>query len=170
MSDNLEMKKQAVMEIMKKFQSAQSVAIVKFSGLTVEQATSLREQFRANGVDYCVLKNTLVRRALQELKIQGLDDVLKGPSAFAFGTKDPVSPAKVVNDFLTKTKSNVLEFKAGLLGNELMDVSQIKALAELPSRDVLLARLVGSIQSTISNFVRVLDAIAKKNGEVASET
>jgi len=169
MSDNLEMKKLAVVEIMKKFQSAQSVAIVKFSGLTVEQATSLREQFRANGVDYCVLKNTLVRRALQELKIDGLDDVLTGPSAFAFGMKDPVSPAKIVNDFLTKTKSNALEFKAGLLGNVIMSEKQIRALAELPSREVLLARLIGSMQSSISNFVRVLDAIAKKNDGVASE-
>lgn len=169
MSENLEMKKQAVAEIKKKFQSAQSVAIVKFSGLTVEQATSLREQFRANNVDYCVLKNTLVRRALQELKIDGLDDVLTGPSAFAFGMKDPVSPAKVVSDFLAKTKTNVLEFKAGLLGSELMDEKQVKALADLPSREVLLARLVGSIQSTLSNFVRVLDAIAKKDTEVASQ-
>ena len=169
MSENLEMKKQAVAEIVKKFQSAKSVAIVKFSGLTVEQATLLREQFRANGVDYCVLKNTLVRRALEELKIKGLDDVLKGPSAFAFGMNDPVSPAKIVSDFLSKTKSNVLEFKAGLLGNELMDEKQLKALADLPSREVLLARLIGSMQSSISNFVRVLDAIAKRNGEAAPE-
>ena len=170
MSENLERKKQAVAEIVKKFQSAQSVAIVKFSGLTVEQATSLREQFRANGVDYCVLKNTLVRRALHELKIEGLDDVLNGPSAFAFGMKDPVSPAKIVNDFLTKTKTSVLEFKAGLLGNELMDAKQVMALAELPSREMLLARLIGSLQSSISSFVRVLDAIAKKNGDAVSET
>ena len=165
MSNNLEMKKQVVSEIVKKFQNAQSVAIVKYSGLTVEQATTLRQQFRANGVEYCVLKNTLVRRALQELKIEGLDDILNGPSAFAFGVADPVSPAKVINDFATKTKSNALEFKAGLLGTELMTPAQLKALAELPSREVLLSRLLGSLQSSIAGFVRVLDAIAKKNGE-----
>lgn len=169
MGKNLEVKKQVVSDIVKKFQDAQSVVIVKYSGLTVENATALRQQFRANGVEYCVLKNTLVRRALEEMNIQGLDDVLKGPSAFAFGMEDPVSPAKVVSEFLQKTKSTALEFKAGLLGSDLMSVAQVKALAETPSREVLLARLVGSLQSSISSFVRVLDAIAKKNGETAAE-
>ena len=169
MSKNLEVKKQVVSDIVKKFQDAQSVVIVKYSGLTVENATALRQQFRASGVDYCVLKNTLVRRALSELNIQGLDDVLNGPSAFAFGMEDPVSPAKVVNDFMQKSKSTALEFKAGLLGNQLMDAQQVKVLAETPSREVLLARLVGSLQSSISGFVRVLDAIAKKNGEAAPQ-
>ncbi len=169
MSKNLEVKKQVVSDIVKKFQDAQSVVIVKYSGLTVENATALRQQFRASGVDYCVLKNTLVRRALSELNIQGLDDVLNGPSAFAFGMEDPVSPAKVVNDFMQKSKSTALEFKAGLLGNQLMDAQQVKVLAETPSREVLLARLVGSLQSSISGFVRVLDAIAKKNAEAAPQ-
>ena len=169
MSNNLELKKQVVADIVKKFQGAQSVVIVKYSGLTVEQATALREQFRANGVDYCVLKNTLVRRALAELEIQGLDDVLNGPSAFAFGTQDPVSPAKIINDFIVKSKSTALEVKAGLLGSDLMTPAQVKALAEVPSREVLLARLLGSLQSSIAGFVRVLDAIAKKNGESTTE-
>ncbi len=167
MSNNLELKKQVVADIVKKFQDAQSVVIVKYSGLTVEQATTLREQFRAKGVEYCVLKNTLVRRALAELNIEGLDDVLNGPSAFAFGMQDPVSPAKIVNDFITKSKSEVLEFKAGLLGKELMDAKHVKALAEMPSREVLLARLLGSLQNNIASFVRVLDAIAKKDGAAA---
>ena len=154
MSKNLELKKQVVSDIVKKFQDAQSVIVVKYSGLTVEQVTGLRAQFRANGVEYCVLKNTLVRRALKELNIEGLDEVLNGPSAFAFGMNDPVSPAKII---------------AGLLGNELMSMEQIKALAEMPSREVLLARLVGSLQSSIASFVRVLDAIAKKDSEAAPE-
>ena len=160
MSKNLELKKQVVSDIVKKFQDAQSVIVVKYSGLTVEQVTGLRAQFRANGVEYCVLKNTLVRRALKELNIEGLDEVLNGPSAFAFGMNDPVSPAKIINDFIVKT---------GLLGTELMSMEQIKALAEMPSREVLLARLVGSLQSSIASFVRVLDAIAKKDSEAAPE-
>lgn len=168
MSKNLEVKKQVVSEIKEKFEKAQSVIIVKYSGLTVENATALRAQFRANDVDYCVLKNTLVRRALEELKIEGLDEILNGPSAFAFGMSDPVSPAKVLNDFITKTKTEALEIKAGLLGSELMTDAQIKALATMPSREVLLARLLGSLQSSIAGFVRVLDAIAKKNGEEAA--
>ena len=154
MSKNLELKKQVVSDIVKKFQDAQSVIVVKYSGLTVEQVTGLRAQFRANGVEYCVLKNTLVRRALKELNIEGLDEVLNGPSAFAFGMNDPVSPAKIINDFIVKKKSDAIE---------------IKALAEMPSREVLLARLVGSLQSSIASFVRVLDAIAKKDAEAAPE-
>ncbi len=115
MSKNLELKKQVVSDIVKKFQDAQSVIVVKYSGLTVEQVTGLRAQFRANGVEYCVLKNTLVRRALKELNIEGLDEVLNGPSAFAFGMNDPVSPAKIINDFIVKKKSEAIEIKAGLL-------------------------------------------------------
>lgn len=169
MSKNLELKKQVVSDIVKKFQDAQSVIIVKYSGLTVEQATNLRAQFRANGVEYCVLKNTLVRRALAELNIEGLDEVLNGPSAFAFGMSDPVSPTKIVSEFITKSKSEAISIKAGLLGTELMSDAQIKALAEMPSREVLLSRLVGSLQSSIASFVRVLDAIAKKDAEAAPE-
>lgn len=170
MSKNLELKKQVVADVTKKFQDAQSVIIVSYSGLTVEQATALRAQFRAAGVDYCVLKNTLVRRALNDLKIEGLDEVLNGPSAFAFGMQDPISPAKIVNDFITKnSKIEVLKIKAGLLGTEVMSDSQIKALAEMPSREVLLARLLGSLQSSIAGFVRVLDAIAKKDAPAAPE-
>lgn len=168
MSKNLEIKKQVVSDIVKKFQDAQSVIIVNYSGLTVEQVTGLRAQFRANGVEYCVLKNTLVRRALQELNIEGLDEVLNGPSAFAFGMSDPVSPAKILNDFITKNKTEVLSIKAGLLGTEIMTMDQIKSLAETPSREVLLARFIGSLQSSIAGFVRVLDAIAKKDTEAAA--
>ena len=170
MSKNLELKKQVVSDIVKKFQDAQSVIIVNYSGLTVEQVTGLRAQFRAAGVEYVVLKNTLVRRALQELNIEGLDEVLNGPSAFAFGMNDPVSPAKIVSDFIAKKKNDSpIEIKAGLLGTELMDAAQIKALADVPSREVLLARLLGSLQSSVAGFVRVLDAIAKKDGEAAPE-
>ena len=168
MSKNLELKKQVVSDIVKKFQDAQSVIIVNYSGLTVEQVTGLRAQFRAAGVEYVVLKNTLVRRALQELNIEGLDEVLNGPSAFAFGMNDPVSPAKIISDFIAKNKTEVISIKAGLLGSEVMSMDQIKSLAETPSREVLLARFIGSLQSSIAGFVRVLDAIAKKDSEAAA--
>ena len=170
MSNNLERKKQVVADIVKKFEAAKSVVIVKYSGLTVEQATALRAQCRASDVEYVVLKNTLVNRALEELKIEGLSDVLNGPSAFAFGMSDAVAPAKIINDFIVKNKVDALEIKAGLLDNEIMSVDKIKALAELPSREVLLARLLGSMTNTISSFVRVLDAIVKKqSGEQPAE-
>ena len=163
MSKNLEIKKQVVSDIVKKFQDAQSVIVVSFSGLSVEDVTALRAQFRQNNVEYCVLKNTLVRRALHELNIEGLDDVLNGPSAF--GMSDPVSPAKIVSDFIDKKKTDAIQIKAGLMGTEILSDAQIKELATVPSREVLLARLLGSLQSSIAGFVRVLDAIAKKNSE-----
>lgn len=167
MSKNLEIKKQVVSDIAKKIQDAKSVVIVSYSGLTVEQVTNLRAQFRAAGVEYSVLKNTLVRRALADLKIEGLDEILNGPSAFAFGMQDAVAPAKIIDEFITKNKSTAIEFKAGLLGSEVMSKDQIIALASLPSREVLLARLLGCLTNSVGSLVRVLDAIAKKQGEAA---
>jgi len=165
MSNNLEIKKQAVAEITKKFQDAKSVVVVNYSGLTVEQVTTLRAQCRAANVDYCVLKNTLARRALDDLKITGLDEVLNGPSAFAFGMEDAVAPAKILSEFTEKAKVEVIKVKAGLLDGLVMTPAKVAELAKVPSRDVLLARLLGSLQSSVSGFVRVLDAITKKQSE-----
>lgn len=169
MSKNLEVKKQVVSDIVEKLQNAQSLVIVSYNGLTVEQATALRAQARANNVDYCVLKNTLVRRALNEIGVEGLDEVLNGPSAFAFGMEDPVSAARIIDEFITKNKTEALSVKAGLMGKEIMDAKQVKELASVPTREVLLARLLGSLQGSISGLVRVLDAIAKKEAEPAAE-
>lgn len=170
MSKNLEVKKQVVSEIKEKFENAHSVVIVEYKGLTVENATDLRTKFRAEGVDYCVLKNTLVKRAVNELGITGLDSFLEGPSAFAFGMKDAVSPAKIVSEFMKKDKTESLSIKSGLLGKEVVTSKQIEALASLPSREVLLARLLGSLNATIASFVRVLEAIRKKEaGEDTAE-
>ncbi len=166
MGNNLEAKKVVVSEIVEKLKNAQSMVIVHYSGITVEEVTGLRNQFREAGVEYCVLKNTMVRRALAELNITGLDDKLEGPSAFAFGMKDPAAPAKIIYDFIGKSKKEVLSVKAGLLGTEVLDEKAVKALSEIPSREVLLARLVGSLQSSISGLVFALEAIRKqKAGE-----
>ena len=168
MSKNLELKKQVVSDIVKKFQDAQSVMIVNYNGLTVEQVTGLRAQFRANGVDYCVLKNTLVRRALADLNIEGLDDVLEGPNAFVFGMEDAVAPAKILSDFIEKEKTKAIELRAGLLEGKAIDLKTIESLAKLPSREVLLAKILGSMTAAIGNFVRVIEAyrrsrLAKNN-------
>ena len=165
----LEQKKAVVEGLAEKMGRAASGVLVKYQGITVEDDTKLRAAMRAAGVEYVVLKNTLVRRALAELNIEGLDEVLNGPSAFAFGMNDPVSPAKIINDFITKNKTEAISIKAGLLGSDIMTLDQIKSLAETPSREVLLARLLGSLQSSIAGFVRVLDAIAKKDTEAAPE-
>jgi large subunit ribosomal protein L10 len=165
MSRNLELKKETVARIKQRFDDAQSVVIVDYKGITVEQVNELRTKFREANVDYCVLKNTLVRRALHESKIEGLDEVLNGPSAFAFGTRDVVSPAKVVYEFVNSTKTKFLTVKAGMMGGKVIDAAMVGELAKTPSRNELLSRLLGSLQSGIGGFVRVLDAIAAKKAE-----
>ncbi len=168
MSKNFDLKKQAVTEITQKFRDAKGVVVLNYSGLNVEQVTRLRAQCRAEKVDYCVLKNTLARRALDDLNITGMDDMLNGPSAFAFGMEDVVSPAKVISDFMDKTKTEAIKIKAGLMGSEVISAEKVSELAKVPSREILLARLLGSLQGSVSGFVRVLDAIAKKQSEGAA--
>ena len=162
LSKNQEAKIVAVAEIVEKLKNAQSVVVVEYSGITVEEVTGLRAKFRENGVEYVVLKNKLVARALKEIGVTGLDDVLQGPNAFAFGMSDAVAPAKVVCDFIDKSKKECLQVKGGLMGTEVMDVKAVKALAAMPSRDMLLARLVGSLKSPITNLVYAIEAIRKK--------
>jgi large subunit ribosomal protein L10 len=164
-SKNLELKKETVAQIKQKFEKAHSVVVVDYKGITVEQVTELRAKFREANVEYCVLKNTLVRRALMDTKVEGLDDVLCGPSAFAFGMKDVVSPAKVAFEFISASKTKVLAIKGGLMGNDVLSASKVEELAKTPSRNELLSRMLGSLQSSIGSFVRVLDAIATKQAE-----
>jgi large subunit ribosomal protein L10 len=164
-SKNFELKKETVSQIKQRFDNAKSVVVVDYKGITVEQVNELRAKFREANVDYCVLKNTLVHRALMEAKIEGLGNVLKGPSAFAFGKEDVVSPAKVVSEFIKSAKTKVLTVKGGLMGRDVLSAAMVDELANTPSRNELLARLLGSLQSSIGGFVRVLDAIARKQTE-----
>lgn len=158
MSKNFELKQQTVAEITEKLKNSESLVIVSFTGITVEKITELRAKFREAGVDYCVLKNTLVRRALADLGIEGLDDVLEGPSAFAFG--DAVNPSKIITEFIDADKENVkkMQVKAGLINGQVIDEKGIRALAKLPSREVLIAKMMGSLNAPITNFVGVLSA------------
>ena len=164
MSANFEAKKEIVSQIKERFEKAQSVVVVHFSGITVDEVTKLRNQFREEGVEYCVLKNKLVDRALDELEIKGLQEHLTGPNAYAFGMKDAVAPAKVIYEFIDKNKKDKanLSVKGGLLGREVMDEKGLENLSKIPSREVLLARLVGSINSSVANLVYCLEAIRKK--------
>ena len=162
MSANLELKKQVVAEIIEKFKAAESVVVCSYSGLTVEQVTELRKQCRENNVHYCVLKNRLVARALKELNIEGLDNLLEGPNAFVFGEKDVTAAPKIISSFIDKNKLTSLEIKGGLMGTEVMDVAAVKALAATPSREELLGTLVGCLVSPVSALVSVLDEIAEK--------
>lgn len=162
MSKNRELKVQVVADIVEKIKNAQSMVICSYSGLTVEKVTELRKLCREQEVQYCVLKNRLVLRALQECGISGLENLLEGPNAFVFSTKDVTNAPKVVNDFIEKNKLQALEIKGGLMGTEVMDVAAVKALAALPSREELLATVVGCLVSPVSSLVAVLDEIAEQ--------
>ena len=162
MSANLEAKKAVVSEIVEKLKNAECMMVVSYSGLTVEQVTELRKQCRENDVHYCVLKNRLVNRALQELNIEGLESLLEGPNAFVFSDKDVTAGPKIISQFIEKNKLTSLEIKGGLMGTEVMDVKTIKDLAATPSREELLATLVGCLVSPVSSLVSVLEQIAEK--------
>lgn len=157
----IEVKSQVVTEIVEKLQKSSAAVVVDYKGLTVEEVTELRKKMREAGVEYKVYKNTLVRRAAKEVGIEQFnDELLVGTNAIAFGYEDPVAPAKIVNDF-AKTHPK-LELKMGFVEGEFYDAENIKKLAEIPSREELIAKLLGSLKAPVSNFVYLVDAIAKK--------
>ena len=160
MSKNFEIKQAAVAEIKEKLGKAQSFIMVDYRGMTVAEVTDLRNQFRKSGCEYAVLKNTLVKLALKELGIEGLDDHLKGPTAVAFGMTDPGAPARILLDFTKKTKKGTI--KCGFVDGQKLDVKGVEALASIPSREVLIAKIMGSMMSSVSKFVYALEAIRKK--------
>lgn len=159
LSPNAQAKREAVAEITEKLKNAESVIVLSSTGVTVAEITELRAKFRAAGVEYRVLKNTLVRRALDDLGITSLDSVLEGPSAFAFGMKDAVAPAKVICDYMADQKTNnKFSIKAGLVEGAYMSPEAVQALAKLPSKEVLISKVMGSLNAPITNFVGVLSA------------
>ena len=160
MSNAIEMKKAVVAEIKEKLVNAKSVVLVDYRGLTVAEVTELRNQCRKAGVEYAVLKNTMVNLAAKEAGIEGLEAFLKGPTAVAFGMEDAVAPAKVLTEFIKKTKKT--EVKCGLLDGQILDAAGVEALAAIPSREVLIAKIMGSMMSAVSKFVYVVEAIRKK--------
>lgn len=161
-------KEQLVNELAEKLQKAQSVVMFDYRGLTVSEVTELRAQMRKAGNEYVIVKNSMVERACDKLGIdESVKEMLKGPSAFAFGYDDAVSPAKVLKDAVKKLKK--CEIKGGIVNGKVTDANGIDALAELPPKEVLIARMLGSMMSPISGLAIVLDQIAKKNGEPAAE-
>lgn len=158
MSKNLDLKKEVVSEIVEKIKNAKSIVIAETTGMTVAEVTPLRAKFRAAGVEYVVLKNTLVKRALDELGIEGLDETLNGPSVFAFSNTDEVSGAKIVQEYIDADKRDTLRIKAGIIDGTVMDVAAVKALASLPPKEVLVAKLMGTLNAPSTNLVGVLAA------------
>ena len=161
----LEQKKAVVAELIEKLKSAQAGVIVDYRGLTVEEDTKLRTKLREAGVEYKVIKNTLTRFAIKEVGYEEMDEALNGPSSLAISETDPVAPAKVISDF-AKTNEN-LTIKAGFLDGKVLSLDEIKTLANTPSREVLIAKIMGSMNAPISKFVRTLQALIDNGVEPA---
>ncbi|MBQ4166855.1 MAG: 50S ribosomal protein L10 [Clostridia bacterium] len=161
-------KEQLVNELSEKLQKAQSVVVFDYRGLTVAEVTELRSAMRKAGNEYVVVKNSMVERAAEKVGIdESVKEMLKGPSAFAIGYEDAVSPAKILKDTVKKLKK--CEIKGGIVNGKVADAAAIDALAELPPKEVLIARMLGSMMSPISGLAIVLDQIAKKNGGETAE-
>ena len=161
----VELKQPIVDEIKASLEGAQGVVVVDYRGLTVEQDTQLRKQLREAGVVYKVYKNTLVKRAIAGTEFEPMAEVLEGPNAIAICKEDATAPARVLANF-AKT-ADALELKCGVVEGTYYDINSIQTIATIPSREELLSKLLGSMQSPITNFARVIKQIAEKNGEVA---
>ena len=161
----VELKQPIVDQIAEEIKDAQSVVLVDHRGLTVAQDTELRKQLREAGVVYKVYKNTMMKRAFEGTDFAALDGCLEGPSAIAISKDDATAPARILYKFAQDAPA--LELKGGVVEGTAYDVAGISELAKIPSRDELLSKLLGSLQSPITNFARVINQIAEQGGEAA---
>ena len=158
----VEVKQPIVDKIAEEIKDAQSVVLVDYRGLTVAQDTELRKKLRDAGVTYKVYKNTMIRFAAKGTAFEALEPNLEGPTALAVSKEDATAPARVLAEFAKK--ADKLELKGGVVEGTYYDAKAINVIASIPSREVLLGRLLGSMQSPIANFARVINQIAEKNG------
>lgn len=163
MSSIIENKKQVVEEIAQKLRESKTTVVVDYRGLNVAEVTELRKQLREAGIDYKVYKNTLARRATEKAELTELDEFLTGPTAIAFGYDDAVAPAKIINDFAKSHEA--LEIKVGVIEGKVASVDEVKALANLPSREGLLSMLLSVLQAPIRNFALATKAVAEQKEE-----
>ncbi len=161
MSVEAKQQKQLIIdEIKGKLENAQAAVVVDYMGITVAEADAMRKTLREANVDYTVYKNTLIKRAIEGTEFAPLAEVLDGPSALAISTEDATAPARTLNKIIKDFKK--MEFKAGVVEGAYYDKAGIEAVAEIPSRDELIAKFMGSIQSPVGKFVRTLAAIAEE--------
>lgn len=160
----VELKAPIVEEIKQNVEGAISVVLVDARGLTVEQDTKLRKELRDANVIYKVYKNTMLKRAFEGTDFSEMEEYLKGPSAIAISKDDVTAPARILYKYAKEIEA--LEFKAGVIEGKVCTVEEIISLANIPSREVLISKLLGSLQSPIANFARVIDQIAKKNPDL----
>ncbi|WP_102264848.1 50S ribosomal protein L10 [Mesobacillus jeotgali] len=163
MSKIIEVKKQIVDEIAGKLKESKSTIVVDYRGLTVSEVTELRKELREAGVEFKVYKNSMTRRAAEAAELADLNTSLTGPNAIAFSTEDVVAPAKILNEFAKKHEA--LEIKAGVVEGNIVSVEEIKALADLPSREGLLSMLLSVLQAPIRNLALATKAVAEQKEE-----
>ena len=158
----VELKQPIVEAISEEIKDAQSVVLVDYRGLTVAQDTELRKQLREAGIIYKVYKNTMIKRAIEGTEFEGLTDCLEGPSAIAISKEDATAPARILCKFAKDAQK--LELKGGVVEGNVYDVAGLTELSKIPSREELLSKLLGSMQSPITNFARVIKQIAEQGG------
>ena len=163
---NKQSKQDLVAELAEQLKGTKAAFLADYRGLNVEKSTDLRRKLRAAGAEYRVIKNTLLRLAAQGTPAACLDPELKGPTSVTLVTSDPVAPAKALVEFAKANQA--FELKAGMLDGKLLTAADVKALAELPSREVLLGRLLGTLNAPTSNFVGVLAAVPRSLVQVLS--
>lgn len=161
----LEQKQKIVEELKGKIDAAVTGILVDYKGINVADDTALRKELRENGVDYFVVKNTLLSRAIEGTDLEGMKSVLEGTTAIALSNEDYAAPARILSKFADK--SETFNIKAGFIDGAIADLETIGAIAKLPSREVLLATVVGAFQAPIAAFARAVQAIVDKNGEAA---
>lgn len=152
--EKLQSKQALVDEIKENIQGAQSIVLLNYRGLNVEEVTELRAKYREANVSYKVYKNTMMRRAFNELGYENLDEIFKGPSAIAFGMEDPASAAKISAEFAKEHEA--LEIKSGIVDGKVLSVEEVDALAKLPSKEVLIAQVLGGLNAPIQGLANVL--------------
>ena len=162
----VELKQPIVDEIKSMFDGAQSAVVAEYLGITVEQDTKLRKELRENGVQYKVFKNTLIKRAAEGTDFAQLDPSLQGPTALAVSKTDATAPARILAKYAKDIQC--LNLKAGVVEGTYYDQAGIQTIATIPGREELISKLLGSLQSPITNFARVLNQIAEKGGEGAA--
>lgn len=158
-------KQEQVNLVTEQFKNATSIVVVDYLGLTVEQVTDLRNQLREAGVQFAVVKNSILSRAAQAAGLEGMDDVFKGPSAVAFSNEDVVAPAKILAEFAKK--ADALEIKAGVVEGKVSSKEAIEELAKLPNREGLLSMLLSVLQAPVRNTALAFKAVADQKETAA---
>ncbi len=164
----LQSKKEIVADLTNKFSNAASCVIVDYKGINVADDTKLRKDLREADVDYFVVKNTLLKFAVKETGHEALVPALEGTTAVALSS-DEVAPARIISKFIDDHKDSSFSIKTGFVGDEIMDAAKLTAIGKLPSKEVLVAMVLGGLQATISGFARAINAVAEKQGAPVEE-